>query len=178
MRLAEDIDENVAEMDDEDLDDALTEDDLSERRRRRRGSRVRGRGYASPRHDNSPVSQTQMQAALARVAEDVRKLAANQQALDARVSSGLTRLRNDTQQSSQMAALLPLLFKPKAKTLAELVAAGELTTAKFMIDSNDSMSMMLPLLLMGGMGGSSSTSSGGDNNMMLLAVAMLAMQKK
>lgn len=178
MSLAEDIDEDLSELDDEDMDEGgLTEDELAERRRRRRGARVRGRGYASPRHDRSPVSQTQMQAALARVAEDVRKLAASQKALDARVDAGLRRLRTDGQQSSQLAALLPLLIKPKAKTLAELVAGGELQTARFMLDSNDSMSMMLPLLLMGGMGGSP-TSSGGDSNMMLLAVALLATQKK
>lgn len=175
MSLAEDIDERLPEFDDEDMDDSMSEDDLAERRRRR-WPKVRGRGYASPRQDSSPVNQTQMQAALARVAEDVRKLAAGQKALDARLSAGLKRLRTDGQQSSQMAALLPLLLKPKAKTMAELVASGELTTAKFMLDSNDSMQMLLPLMLMGGMSGSST--GGGDNNMMMLAVAMMAMQKK
>ncbi len=175
MSLAEDIDERLPEFDDEDVDESMSEDDLAERRRRR-WPRVRGRGYATPRQDSSPVNQTQMHAALARVADDVRKLAAGQKALDARLTSGLKRLRGEGQQMSQMAALLPLLLKPKAKTLPELAASGELTTAKLMIDSNDSMSMLLPLMLMSGTG--ASPGGGGDNNMMLLAVAMMAMQKK
>jgi hypothetical protein len=78
-----------------------------------------------------------------------------------------------------MAALLPLLVKPKAKTLPELQAAGELLTAKFVIDSSDSLALMLPRLLMGGASGSSGSGSGGsDNSMMMLAVALLATQKK
>lgn len=177
MSLAEDIDETVAEIDDEDLDDSVLRDDELSERRKRRGVRVRGRNYAMSRTDTSAVNQTQMQAALARVAEDVRKLAAAQRATDERVAGGLKRLRGETQQSSQMAALLPLLFKPKAKTLAELAAAGELTTSKLMIETNDSMSMMLPLLLMGGMGGGAS-GTGGDNNMMMMAVMMMAMNNK
>jgi|GEM_PF-4807527 len=171
MSMAEDIDENASGIDDEDLDDSgLRDDDLSERRRRH-GVRVRGRNYAPSRADGSAVNQTQMQAALARVAEDVRKLATGQRAQDERLSAGLKRLRGDTQQASQMAALLPLLFKPKTKALTELTV-----TDKVMVDSNDSMSMLLPLMLMGGMGGSST--AGGGDNMMMMMVMMMAMGKK
>lgn len=173
MSLAEDIDEDLDEMDDEDIDDALSEDDLSERRRRRR-ARVRGRGYASPRRDNSPVNQTQMQAALARVASDVRKLAASQKDLEDRLAKELKKVNNTTSQSSQMMALLPMLMK-KSKTVAELAAlpAAERNATKLMVDSNDTMTMLLPLMMMGGMGGSGSgASAGADNNMMMMVLAL------
>jgi cell pole-organizing protein PopZ len=173
MSLADDIDEDLDEMDDEDIDDAFADDDLSERRRRKRRSNVKGRGYSSPRRDSSPVSQTQMQAALARVAADVRKLAASQQSLETRMSSDVKRFRTESNNSNQMAALMPFLFKPKAKTLQELTTAGELLTTKFQVESDDSLSMMLPLLMMGGMS-SSGGSGGGDNNMMLMmAIALM-----
>ena len=115
---------------------------------------------------------------LARVAADVRKLAAGQAVLEEQVAGSVKKLRGDTQQSLQMAALLPMLFKPKSKTLAELAAAGEATTAKFMIDSNDSLSTMLPLLLMGGMGGGTAGGTGGDNNMVMMFALMMAMDRK
>jgi hypothetical protein len=175
MSLADDIDEDLDEMDDEDIDDALTEDDLSERRRKKRRN-VRGRGYSSPRKDDSPVNQTQMQAALARVAADVRKLAAGQRELETRLSLDVKKLRTDSSSANQMAAMMPLLFKPKAKTLQEMATAGELLTTKFQVDSNDSLSMLLPMMMMSGMGGSSSSGSG-DSNMMMMAIAMMAMRK-
>lgn len=181
MSTFESIDEGYAE-NDESLDESSLDDDLSERRRKRHHQNVKGRGYVQPRADHSAVNQTQMQAALARVAADVRKLAAGQKVLEDQVNGSIKRLRGETQQSMQMAALLPMLFKPKSKTLAEIGAAGEIGTAKFMVDSNDTMSMMLPLLLMGGMGGgmgsSSSSGGGGDNNMMMMMVMMMAMDKK
>lgn len=175
MSLTDDIDEDLDEMDDEDIDDAFTEDDLAERRRRKRRN-VKGRAYSSPRKDNSPVNQTQMQAALARVAADVRKLAAGQREIEARLNTDVKKLRTESSSANQMAAMMPFLFKPKAKTLQEMATAGELTTAKFQVDSNDSMSMLLPMMMMGGMGGSSSTGSG-DNNMMMMMIAMMAMKK-
>lgn len=177
MSLADDIDEDLDEMDDEDIDDAFADDDLSERRRRKRRN-IKGRGYTAPRRDNAPVSQTQMQAALARVAADVRKLAASQRELETRVSSDVKRLRTDSSQANQMAALMPFLFRPKAKTLQEIAASGELLTAKFQLESNDTMAMLLPMLMMGGMGSSSgSNGAGGDSNMMMLAVALMATRK-
>lgn len=178
MSAFESIDEDYGD-NDESLDDASLDDDLAERRRRRRHHQnVKGRGYVQPRSDQSPVNQTQMQAALARVAADVRKLAAGQKVLEEQVAGSVKKLRGDTQQSLQMAALLPMLFKPKSKTLAELAASGEATTAKFMIDSNDSLSMMLPLLLMGGMGGGTASGTGGDNNMVMMFALMMAMDRK
>ena len=178
MSTLESIDEDYGD-NDESLDDASLDDDLAERRRRRRHHQnVKGRGYVQPRSDQSPVNQTQMQAALARVAADVRKLAAGQKVLEEQVGGSVKKLRGETQQSLQMAALLPMLFKPKSKTLQEINAAGEITTAKFMLDSNDSMSMMLPLLLMGGMGGGTNAAGGGDNNMMMMFVLMMAMDRK
>lgn len=179
MSLADDIDEDLDEMDDEDIDDALGEDDLSERRRKRR--RVRGRGYSQPRRDNSPVNQTQMQAALARVAADVRKLAAGQKDLEDRVGKELKKVNTSTSQSGQMMALLPMLMK-KSKTPAELAALppAELAKTKFLIDSNDTMTMLLPLMMMGGMGGNGSTgnSAGGGDNMMMMMVMALALSDR
>lgn len=181
MSLADDIDEDLDEMDDEDIDDALSEDDHAERRRRRR-ARVRGRGYASPRRDTAPVSQTQMQAALARVAADVRKLAANQRDLESRVGKELKTVGSATAQSAQMLALLPLLTK-RSKTLTEIAAlpADERARLRLSIDSNDSLTTLLPLMMMGGMGGMGGTGTtstgGGDNSMMMLVLAMTLANK-
>lgn len=182
--LNEDIDEDLDELDDEDIEDSLGE------RRRMRRSNIRGRGYNQPRLERSSVTQAQLQAAMSRVGEDIRKLATTTKGLEESVSRSLGKVRRDQQQFNQMAMLLPLLSRPKTveiKTwkLKEGVVSDpparadfELATTKVLSAEQDSMAMMLPILLMGGMGGSSGGGSGGGgNDMMMLAVAMIAMDR-
>jgi hypothetical protein len=175
---AEDYD--LDELSDDDLDyledDLDYDEELSERRRRRAGPRIRGRGYNRPRIAPTPVSQTQLQASMTRVGGDVRKLAAHSRTVGTRVA----RTQREMQQSMQMMALLPLLTKPKTielKTGVDNLPAG----TKVMVDDGDMMSMMLPLLLMGGMGGGM-TGQGqrpgaGGMDMMMVVALMMAMDK-
>lgn len=89
-------------------------------------------------------------------------------------------LRKELRQFREMTLLLPLISKPASKTLTD--AAGGLPVGtKVLVESNDMMSLLLPMLLMGGLGGSSPDGSssgglGGDNNMMMLMLVM-AMSK-
>lgn len=175
--LYTDVDGDLDEMDDEDVDEAFGEDDgLAERRRRRRGRapNVKGRGYNQPRLEKSFVTQAQLQAATARIGEDIRKLAASTKAIDARIDAGLSKLKKESAQSNQMAALLPLLMRPpvvKASEKGTVDPGQELLSGK-----QDSMSMLLPLLLMGGLGGNGGSTGG--NDMMMLALVMMATQQK
>lgn len=186
--LNEDIDEDLDELDDEDIDDSLGE------RRRMRRSNIRGRGYNQPRLERSSVTQAQLQAAMSRVGEDIRKLATTTKALEESVSRSLGKTRREQQQYNQMAMLLPLLSRPKTKEIKSLalkattvprVAGAAITSDDFEVvtttvlsGEQDRMALMLPILLMSGMGGGTGGGSGsGGNDMMMLAVAMMAMDK-
>jgi hypothetical protein len=151
--LYEDIDEDLDEMDDEDVDEA----------RKRNRPNVRGRGYNQPRLEKSAVTQAQLQAAMSRVGEDVRKLAVSQKGVDGSVS----RLRRDQQQFAQMSLMMPLLVRPKVVVLptGQRVLSGE----------QDTMSMLLPFMMLGGMGGSGGGMMGGGNDMMMMMVMMMAL---
>jgi len=179
----DDIDEDLDEMDDEDIDEALREDDeLAERRRRGRrgrGAPVKGGGYSQPRapQQQSYVTQTQLQAALNRVGTDVRKLAANTSALENRIDQAAVRTKRSaqqTQQAFQLTALLPLLIRPKTITLGDQVANIPRGT-RIMIDEGDSLTTLLPrrLIMMGGRGGQGQAGTGNDSMMMLLVVLLL-----
>lgn len=87
-------------------------------------------------------------------------------------------VRKDLRQLRDMSALLPLISRPSSQTLTA-EAGGLPAGTKIMVDSNDTMSMMLPLLLMGGLGGSSGGGGlgmgggdGGDNSMMMIVLLM------
>jgi hypothetical protein len=169
---AEDIMDDVEEGEDapyEEIEDALGEDELAERRKGRR--QPRGRGYANPRIEKSFVTQAQLQAATARIGKDIRTVGGNVSAVDTRLS----RFRRDTSQAMQMSALLPLLLKPK--TVTTTVASGGIPAGtKVLIDDGDTMTAMLPLLMMGGMAGGNGanggSSAGGMDPMMMFALVM------
>jgi hypothetical protein len=172
--LYEDIDEDLDEMDDEGDDEGSDDESLAERRRRRNRNRPRGGGYNQPRVDNSkPVTQTQLSAALARVGADIKKVAAGMSSIEKRSD----RTRKEGQQFAQMAMLMPLLLKPKTIAVSDLGKA-ENKDAKVQVESNDSLSLLLPLMMMGGMGGgygaSGSSSGGGNNDMMMMMMLLLA----
>lgn len=176
--LYEDIDEDLDELDDE----AFGEDDeLSERRRRRRnrGFQPKGGGYNQPRLDKSPVSQTQLQAALARVGEDVKKLAASVKSLEARADTTISRINKQNQGLGQMAMMMPMLMKKTVTITGTTLAAGGLKEGtRVMIDDNDSMSMLLPFMMMGSFGSTPQNGTGGQNDMMMMAMMMIAMDRK
>src|SRR5688572_27794472 len=140
MPYAEDIYEDLDDSYDEDIDDALGEDDLSERRRKRRGRKTRGRGYVQPRVERGAVSHLEHQAAAARIGQDIRTLNSDVHSVEAR----LERQRQQTAQSSQLMMLLPLLTK-KSVTTSEAIA-GIPANTKVLIDDGDVLTLMLPLL--------------------------------
>ncbi|MCW5805417.1 MAG: hypothetical protein KIT31_23810 [Deltaproteobacteria bacterium] len=167
--LYEDIDEDLDELDDESW---LENDDLAERRRRRsRGAQPKGGNYVQPRLDKSPVSHTQLQAALARVGEDVKKLAAQVQSLESRADTTITRMNKQNQGLGQMAMLLPLLLK-KSVTAG---ANGQVPPGtRVLVDDNDSLTLLLPLMMMSNYGGNGSNGNGqNDMAMMFMMFALL-----
>lgn len=164
--LYEDIDEDLDEIDDEDIDE--DDESLAERRRKRRRNRVRGRGYNQPKLEKSYVTQSQLQAAMSRVADDVRKLSSSVGTVDDRIA----KTRKDQGQFTQMALLLPLLSRPK---VVEVPSTTSGKVEKVLSGEQDKMAMLLPFMLMGGMGGGS---NGGGNDMMMMMVMMIAMGDK
>lgn len=146
------------------------------------------------------VTQAQLQAALARVGDQVktnaqaiatvntRLNAINEQ--QARQTAALKKeyadrrkdsstLKRELRQTRDMSALLPLLSRPSTVTVTKTIDDGVPAGTKLVVDKGDTMSMMLPFLLMGGMGGmGGSTEGSGDNNMMMMLVMMMAMSGK
>lgn len=156
-------------------------------------STANGRNLYQTRPTNYYVTQAQLQAALNRVGAQVKtnsqaisKVSAKVRAVDtaqAKQTAALKKevgvrrkqadkLKKDLKQTRDMAALMPLLTRPKTVQLNTSV--GGLTAGtKVMVDNNDSFGALMPLLLMGGLGGDS---SGGMDSSMLLVLA-LAMSK-
>jgi hypothetical protein len=172
--LYEDIDEDLDELDDEDFGEDL--DELAERRKRKRHRnrfRPKGGGYNQPRLDKSPVSQTQMQAALARVGEDVKKLAASVRSLEERADKTIKRISGQNQGLGQMAMMMPMLMK-KSVTVTGLAANGIPQDTRVLVDDNDSMMMLLPFMMMQGFSTKNGDAGSSNNDMMMMMAMMMA----
>jgi len=168
---AEDVYEDLDEADDEDIEDALGENDYSERRRRRRAgrNRAKGGGYNKPRIEKSFATQAQLQQVSERIAADVRALDANVKSLEVTARRG----QGNMNQSMQMMALLPLLSKKTLK-VSELAAKPD---TKVVIDDGDILTTMLPMMMMMGSGTSGTSangqSQGGMDPMMTMMMVMM-----
>ena len=192
----EDIESDESDESDEDLD--VLE-------RRQRGRRFRqpprtapGGGLFRPRPQSSQyVTQTQLQAAMARVGQQIKTNSDAVKTLNTRVatlSTDVTRqaadlrkeattrrretaaLRRELRQTREMVGIIPLLSQPRSVQLGADV--GNLRADnRVVIDSGDSFSAILPLLLLGGLGSGGGTSGGAeggsDNNSMLLFALLL-----
>jgi hypothetical protein len=162
---AEDVYEDLDEADDEDIEDALGEDDFSERRRRR--GKARGRGYNKPRIEKSFVTQAQLQAATERIGKDIRTIDASVKSLETQARRG----QGNMNQSMQMMMLLPLLTK---KTLKKSELKEE---TKVVVDDGDTFSLMLPMIMMMSMQGATGTTGGqnqgGMDPMMMMMMIMV-----
>lgn len=171
-----------------------SDEDLMERRAPRRFGRAprtaSGRGLFKPRPQTQNVTQTQLQAAMARVGAQIKTntdaiktinsrlatIAADQAKHAAAQRKATDTLRKDLRQTREMSAILPLLTAPRAPETATLTeAAGSLPVGTKVVvnpPAPDSMSTLLPLLLMSGSG---LTGGGGDSdssNMLLLALVL------
>jgi hypothetical protein len=141
-----------------------------------------------------PVSQGQLQAALGRVDNNVKKVADVEAAINSKVSqlSAATKKETaerkkalDTQvkdlnQKLQLLALLPLLITQPSVTLAagnNLLGPGQDLSAVSVPDTSK-LDAILPLLLVSGLGGTGSTGglfgdgSGSDSGLLLLALVL------
>lgn len=218
VEALEDYDDDAFEEDDWDLaeydddDDAVEElldafaaeydddDDAAERRRRRRRRQrrqryrqprtARSRSYVRPRPSGRSVSQTQLQASLAKVRSDVtknasaiktvgkqfRSHASRADRTNARQGTAISRTRKDiaglkkqVQNVQQMAFLLPLMQQqPKVEPIMDKVTSVSTsgvvstTTEEVVTDVTvtSSSDNMLPLILMMGMGSGMGTGTG------------------
>jgi hypothetical protein len=167
---AEDVYEDLDEADDEDIEDALGENDYSERRRRR--NRARGGGYNKPRIEKSFATQAQLQQVSDRIAKDVRALDANVKSLESTARRG----QSGMNQSMQMMALLPLLTK---KTIKQSDLAAN-PNARVVVDDGDTLTTMLPIMMMTMMpnGQSSTNGQSGQMDPMMMMMMVLVLTDK
>ena len=152
----EDIDEALAELDDESDDEGLFS------RRRRRG---RGRRGSAPWGGGRP-SGHQVANAVQRVGTEVANLEED-------TAGAVKRIRADFQNFTMMSALMPLLLN---KTAEVNIAGSTTEKVKVAVQSDNKLTMMLPFLMMSqsSLGGSSSQQGGNNNMMMLMMVLVLA----
>jgi hypothetical protein len=150
-------------------------------------ARAPGRLY-TPRPTSNPVSQVQLQAALSRVSEQLRKSSGAINTVNSRVNAVNKSEKKDNanrqkdlksiNEKIQLLALLPLLLKPTAKPLDGTQLPGGLATGdKVLVDTGDTLTALLPLLLIGGFGSSglatgSGSSDGGMDGATLLVLAL------
>jgi len=150
-------------------------------------ARATGRGLYTPRPSTNPVTQVQMQAALSRVGDQMRRTSGAVNTVNSRVNAVNSNERRDNEERKkdlrsinekiQLIALLPLLLKPSTRTVTGLVANTNLVANdKLLVDSGDTLTALLPLLLIGGFGsgalGSSGDSQGGMDSTTLLVLAL------
>lgn len=155
----EDIDEALAELDDESDDEGL----FSRRRKRGRGRRA---GYVPYSGGSRPTGN--VATAVQRVGNEVANLEED-------TGTAIKRIRADFQNFAMMTSLMPLLL-----TKTATVDTNEATSrsVKVQVQSDNSLTMMLPLLMMSQSGfGGSSSSQGSNNNMMMLMMVLILSER-
>ena len=146
-----------------------------------RPSTAPGTGLVPPRPQAGYVTEARLQAALARVGEQIKTNSDAIKTVNDRASAisteqarQTTALKKEAEErkkdtarlasQSQLLALLPLLQTPKTVQLSAAVDNLPPGT-KVLVDGGDSLNTLLPLLLVGGLGsgtGLGSGSGGGD----------------
>lgn len=144
----------------------------------------------------SYVTQTQLEAALARVDGKIKTVADGMSSINTKVNSLVSSFKKeaderkksvdgqsrDINQKLQMLALLPLLVTPPSVALsANTLGPGATNLPAVLVPDTSTMDTLLPLLLVSGMGGSSGgLSFGGDSSSdsgMMMLVLALALSK-
>jgi hypothetical protein len=172
---------------------------------RQRPKTATGKSAYSPRPTAQYVTQTQLQAALAKVGSQISTNSSAINKVGGQVSQVLgtvkkevaerkkdaSSLKNNLSQTQQMAAILPLLTQTNSLTLSAAVPV-DTTGATPQIDSgatlpiqSNNMNLLLPLLLMTGIGGDGSSGGGGlfggsgsDNSSLMMLALVMAMGNK
>jgi len=144
----------------------------------------------------SYVTQVQLEAALSRVDGKIKTVSDSTAAINSRVNTiavaakkenedrkkELEAQKKDFNGKVQMLALLPLLVQPASKTTDQALGTTLPVGSKVLVQSDDSLTALLPLLLIGGMGGGSGGlglggDGGSDSNLLILAL-ILGLGKK
>lgn len=156
----EDIDEALAELDDESDDEGL----FSRRRKRGRGRRG-GYGPWSGGRANGNVAT-----AVQRVGTEVANLEED-------TGTAIKRIRADFQNFAMMTALMPLLL---TKTATVNTNEPTARSVKVQVQSDNSLTTMLPLLMMSqsGFGGSASSQGSSNNNNMMMLMMVLILSER
>lgn len=147
------------------------------------------------------VTQTQLQASLARVDGKIKTVSDGVSTINSRLTAlaasfkkeseerkkALQNQSNDLNQKLQLLALLPVLVQPPTANLSGGIlapTASNPTNSSVLVQDTSSLDTLLPLLLVSGLGGTAGgfslggdSSSGSDNSMMMLAL-VLAMSKQ
>ncbi|NJL86216.1 MAG: hypothetical protein HC886_09900 [Leptolyngbyaceae cyanobacterium SM1_1_3] len=186
----DDIEDMIEELDEFEDEDFGESDDLMERRRRGRRRPVRtarqgGLTRSRPTSSSRYATKAQLDALAMRVDKKIATNAVAIKKVDRKVNvvsdaqkrqaialkkeqATRKKMEKDFKDKLQLLALLPAIARPSSKEVR--LENGE--TAKVLVESNDSLSLLLPLLLTGGLGGSDSSGGGGDSNMLILALAL------
>lgn len=169
----------------------------------RRGPRINPSFVPRTFGQQPPVSQTQLQAALGRVDNNLKKVSDVETAINSRVSSLAAATKKETtdrkkaldsqvkdlNQKLQLLALLPLLVQsPTATTTAPLTGPnGAVLPANTRIQLQDASNLdaLLPLLLVSGLGGTGTSGGFGlgdggssDGGLLLLALVLAFSQNR
>lgn len=156
-----------------------------------------GTGLVTPRPSTQFVTQTQLQTALAKVGAQIKTNSDAIKTVSDRVGTQADLLSKEVvarkkktdelekglRQTREMTAILPLLSRPKSVQLdpSALADPKPAVTPKALVDSDDTLSFILPLMLLGGSGSGSGSGGGGmfggggggdDNSMMMLVLAL------
>src|SRR5262249_34493392 len=137
------------------------------------------------------VTQTQLEASLARVDGKIKTAGDGISALTARVTALAASYKKDTEerkksvegqskdlnQKLQLLALLPMLVQPSSRdTTGVLSDANGKPIDSILVPDTNKLNLLLPVLLVSGMGGAGGLSVGGDgsgdNSMMMMALAL------
>jgi hypothetical protein len=160
----------------------------------RRGPRIGSSFVPRSFGQQPPVSQGQLQAALGRVDNSLKKVSDVETAISARVSSLTSAAKKETaerkkaieaqvkdlNQKLQLLALLPILVQaPTATLAAPLALQGGGTVTSISTPDTSKLDAILPLLLVSGFGGSTGAGGGllggdggSDSSLLLLALVL------
>ena len=160
-----------------------------------------GTGLATPRPAGTTqfVTQGQLQTALAKVGAQIKTNSDAIKTVSDRVSTQADLLGKEViarkkktdelekglRQTRELTAILPLLSRPKSVQLADTAIVGQGPAPKALVDSDDTLSFILPLMLLGGSGSGGGGgmfggggSGGDDNSMMMLVLALTLSGRK
>jgi hypothetical protein len=142
------------------------------------------------------VTQTQLQASLARVDGKIKTVSDGVSTINSRITALSASVKKESEerkkatenqnkdlnQKLQLLALLPVLVQPGTATVKD---TGGATQTVELADPNSNLDSLLPLLLVSGLGGSAGgfslggdSSSGGTDSSLLLLALVLAFANK